>query len=84
MSNKIEKQRNLSKENKDTLINNIKVILIYSLVVSISLAINNLVMNLYKSFQYKNQIIAQLLYIFILFGIILFITYLYNYRISKI
>lgn len=84
MSNKIEKQRNLSQENKETLTNNIKVIVIYSFAMSISLAINNLVINLFKSFNHKNQIIAQIVYIFILFVIVLFITYLYDYRISKL
>jgi len=86
MLNKIEnqKQRILNKENKETLTNNIKVIIIYSLAMAISLAINNLVINLFKKFNYENQIIAQIIYIFILFGIVLFITYIYDYRISKL
>jgi hypothetical protein len=84
MLNKTEKQRSLTKQDKETLSNNIKVILIYSLAMSTSLAINDLVINLFKTFKHKNQIIAQIIYIITLFTIILFITYLYGFRITKI
>ena len=84
MSNKIQKQRSLTQNDKDIMSNNIKIILIYSIAMAISLAINNLVINLFSTFKYKNKIIAQIIYIVILFAIILFITYIYDYRISKI
>ena len=74
----------LTQNDKDIMSNNIKIILIYSIAMAISLAINNLVINLFSTFKYKNKIIAQIIYIVILFAIILFITYIYDYRISKI
>lgn len=83
MSNKIKKQRNLTPEQKVTLENNIKIIIISSLGMTISLAINNLITNLFKQFNYKNQIIADIIYILILFAIVLSITYIYDYRITK-
>lgn len=78
------KQRALSPEDKQTLENNIKVIVIYSLAMSVSLAINTLVIEIFKKFEYKNQIIAQIIYIVFLFALILSITYIYKYRITKL
>jgi hypothetical protein len=78
------KQRALSPEDKQTLENNIKVIVIYSLAMSVSLAINTLVIEIFKKFKYKNQIIAQIIYIVFLFLLILSITYIYKYKITKL
>jgi hypothetical protein len=72
------------KEKENNFIYNSKVIFIYSLCITFSLAFNSLIISIFKSFSYENKIVAQLIYIVILFTIFIFVTNFFNIRIINI
>lgn len=61
---------------------NIRTLLIYSLSIAFSLGMNDLFIKLFSHFSYQNKIIAQVVYILLILGLIIFITVCYQVNIS--
>lgn len=77
-----EKKKNLhlyepvtSDEKKVNMIINIQVILFYSLILVISLGVNNLFISIFNSFPSTQHIIGKTTYVIVIFGITLFIAH---------
>lgn len=69
-------------EKENNFVYNSKVIFIYSLSITLSLAFNSLMISIFQSFSYKNKIVAQIMYIGILFAIFIIVTNIFNIRIN--
>ena len=82
MTQSVTKEPHLKKENN--YIYNTKIIFIYSLCITISLAFNSLMVSIFQSFSYKNKIVAQIIYITVLFSIFILITSFFDIKIINI
>jgi len=72
------------KEQENNFIYNTKVIFIYSLCMTLSLAFNSLTISIFQSFSYGNKIVAQLIYIVVLFIIFITVTNFLNIRLANL
>lgn len=78
------KQSEIEQQKEKNFIYNTKVIFIYSLCITLSLAFNSLMISIFQSFTYKNKIVAQIIYIAVLFGIFIFSTNIFNIRLVNL
>lgn len=69
-------------QDKESLIFNTKFILIYALVFSIALALNEVSVSVFKSFPKSQHIISKVTYVVILFGVTVLIAYLLKSRVN--
>jgi hypothetical protein len=78
------KQSQIEQQKEQNFIYNTKVIFIYSLCITLSLAFNSLMISIFQSFTYENKIVAQMIYIAVLFAIFIFITNIFNIRLVNL
>jgi len=71
-------------QKKATAKQNMLLILMYSLVISASLALNTLMVTLLQKLPHSGKLMAQILYVIILFGIVAIVTYYLNFKLKKV
>ena len=59
--------------------NNIRYVVFYTMAVSIALGINELFKKIFSKFKIKNEIIANVIYVFLLFGLTIGLVFLLGY-----
>ena len=69
-------------QDKENLIFNTKIILIYALVFSIALALNEVSVSVFKSFPKSQHIVSKVTYVVILFGVTVLIAYLLKSKVN--
>lgn len=78
--NPIDEPGNIT--DKENLLFNTKFIIIYALVFSIALAINEVSLSVFKSFPKSQHIISKVSYVVILFGITILIAYMLKSKVN--
>ena len=69
-------------EEEESTLHNVIYLIIYSLIIAFSLSLNEFFHLLLSHMSYKNHIIAQMIYLIVLFGIMILLTFILHIRLK--
>lgn len=71
-------------DRRDEAYSNIKIIIIYSLVISASLALNTMVQTILDRFTHTDRLVGQILFFLVLLTIVIILAYYTNFKVASV